>query len=166
MGDEILTNFNDVGSDEYVNEKMYYHGTIVYDWLVAFYNILKEDVSNVEATNLLYIGDVATDWVSGEATMTGQVLKNSFVVTCNGDPMFHSVKGIFGLRIANVENVHAKDVVIENLNELAPLSSDMCGAYERSHDIQQQIPYLYGFTGNNLHGISILDLSVLFDNIC
>ena len=37
--------------------------------------------------------------------------------------------------------------------------------YQKSHDIQQQLPHLYGFTGNYIHGVSAIDLSVLFNNL-
>ena len=53
-GDEnMVKNFNTISSEE----EVYRYGTIVYHWLIAFYNMLKNDVNNVDATNLLYFAD-------------------------------------------------------------------------------------------------------------
>ena len=54
MSEDAVTSFS---KDAYKpDEQVYYNGTIVYDWLVAYSSILTDDVNNVEATNLLYFG--------------------------------------------------------------------------------------------------------------
>ena len=101
MGEDVVTGFSTIEP----NEDVYYYGTIVYDWLIAYFTILKEDVNNVEATNLLYFGDSALEWTpaTSKKRFDGMELSSNYLLTRNGDPMFHSVKGIFGLRLSNVK---------------------------------------------------------------
>ena len=55
MGEGAVTGFNSFAP----KEEAYYYGIIVYDWLIVYFTVLKDDVNNVEATNLLYFGDSA-----------------------------------------------------------------------------------------------------------
>ena len=113
IGEDAIAVFSTIPPSEYVD----YYGTIVYDWVIAYFAILKHDVNNVEVTNLLYFGDSALSCTSGENRFDGMQLSNNYLLTCDGDPMVHSVKDIFG---------------VEKLRELSPIGS---GSYQTFHDI-------------------------------
>ena len=141
------------------SEDVYYYGTIVYDWLIANFSLLKDDVNNVEVPNLLYFGASALPWTSGEDRFDGMQLGNNYLLPCNGDPMFDSVKDISGIPLTNVKDAFLSKVHVESLRELSSIGD------QTFHDIQQQLSYLCRFTNNNNHGVSVIDLNVLFNNL-
>merc|ERR1712130_302834 len=53
---------------------------------------------------------------------------------CNGDIMFHTNKGLFGLRLDGIEDSTLSDVTVKNLVNRSPLVSNACGSYEGPHD--------------------------------
>lgn len=76
--------------------------------------------------------------------------------------MGHVPKGVIGIRMDGVTGVHFDDLEIYDLQEHGDLGSDLCGEYwtydmsEHNHgggNIFQNEPYLYGYTGNYVHGI-------------
>merc|ERR1712083_783353 len=70
-------------------------------------------------------------------------------------------KGVIGIRMDGVEGVHFDGLEISNLHEHGDLGSNLCGEYYQNTDAHnygggnlfQNIPYLYGYTGNYVHGI-------------
>merc|ERR1719206_65648 len=80
---------------------------------------------------------------------------------CNNDRMTHVPKGVMGIRMDGAENVAFENLEIADLHEYADLGSNACGEYwdsdvlpphGKGHFLQNS-PYLYGYTGNMVHGI-------------
>ena len=53
---------------------------------------------------------------------------------CNGDIMFHTNKGVIGMRLDLIEDVKMKNIKIRNLTNLSPLASCACANYSGPHD--------------------------------
>lgn len=62
-----------------------------------------------------------------------------------------------------VERVTFRDLTIHDVHEHGELGSDLCGEYWNEEWLSfngqgnplQNAPYLYGYTGNRVHGLSI-----------
>ena len=77
---------------------------------------------------------------------------------CKQDIMFHSGKGIVGLRIEATDGANLNNISIINLHELTLLGSNVCPQFINSDGtgyVGQTYPMQRGFSGNNLQGISI-----------
>merc|ERR1712048_1127890 len=79
---------------------------------------------------------------------------------CNSDAMNHQTKGIFGIRMDNVRNVKMEGQIhIERLHNLGAFGDNVCGKYFNSVNgghKYQQYPMQVGYTGNEVHGISLI----------
>jgi len=118
-----------------------------------------------------FITDEMNEWISDKRNSIHlQPLK------CNSDAMNHQVKGITGIRIDNVHNVKVEGFInIERLHNLGNFGASQCGKYKDStggHKYQQY-PLQVGYTGNEVHGISLIgshgmiaeDASIKIDNL-
>merc|ERR550525_1943432 len=83
-------------------------------------------------------------------------------IGCNVDRMGHVPKGIIGVRMDGVEDVTFTDLTISGLHEQSLRGSELCGEYFDEAGFKtfmgkgntlQNAPYLYGYTGNYIHGI-------------
>ena len=71
---------------------------------------------------------------------------------CNGDSMFHVLKGSVGLRIDGVENFNIEHCSIDSIVNIGYLGDDVHGgSYKISHDLQVR-PYYHGA---DTYGMSI-----------
>mmetsp|Transcript_39963 Transcript_39963/g.63972 ORF Transcript_39963/g.63972 Transcript_39963/m.63972 type:complete len:993 (+) Transcript_39963:182-3160(+) len=142
----------------------------------------------LETTNSVYIGSAYTDaqyaihklsedwgvlghsvvgtkvdsWISEGKTM------GSAKVRCNGDIMLHVTKGVFGLRIDNVDNVQIDGLEIEDLQNIGELGSYVCGHYESTDDgghRNQNYPLQRGYTGTEVHALSFVGATGKIDNL-
>eukprot|EP01084_Bolivina_argentea_P117482 208641_1 len=142
----------------------------------------------LETTNSKYIGSaytdaqyaihkLASDWgvlghsVIGTSVQTW-IEKGKYMgaakVRCNGDIMLHVVKGVFGLRVDNVNNINFNDVQIDDLQNIGELGSYICGNYESLEDgghRNQNFPLQRGFTGTEIHALSFVASSGYINNI-
>ena len=80
---------------------------------------------------------------------------------CNADIMLHLTKGIFGIRIDNVNDIIIDGYLnIENIHNLGQFgNSKLCGKYSSSKNgghHNQEYPQQIGYTGNEVHGITII----------
>ena len=92
-------------------------------------------------------------WATGEHSASSQ-----WKFGCNQDIMFHSGKGIVGLRIEATDTAILNDIRITNLHQVTPLGSNVCTKFFNSDGTGysgQTYPMQRGFSGNNLQGISI-----------
>eukprot|EP01083_Nonionella_stella_P196255 722277_1 len=108
------------------------------------------------------VGTKVDTWIS-----TGKSM-GSAKVRCNGDIMLHVTKGVFGLRIDNVDNVEIKSVEIEDLQNVGELGSYVCGHYESTDDgghRNQNFPLQRGFTGTEVHALSFVGSTGSINNI-
>eukprot|EP00488_Nonionellina_sp_1-RS-2012_P001599 TRINITY_DN25_c0_g1_i2.p1 TRINITY_DN25_c0_g1~~TRINITY_DN25_c0_g1_i2.p1 ORF type:complete len:227 (-),score=68.26 TRINITY_DN25_c0_g1_i2:485-1165(-) len=71
------------------------------------------------------IGPKVNKWIVEGIQMTGQ----TEVIVCNGDIMLHVVKGVFGLRVDNVDNLYFNNIEISDLQNIGALGSYVCGHY-------------------------------------
>lgn len=75
--------------------------------------------------------------------------------------MAHVPKGVIGIRMDGVEGVSFKNLEISDLTEQSEMGSTVCGVYwdemfqkfMGGGNTLQNAPYLYGYTGNRVHGI-------------
>ena len=71
---------------------------------------------------------------------------------CNGDSMFHVLKGSVGLRMDGVENFSVENCAIDSIVNTGYLGNDVHeGSYKMSHDLQVR-PYYHGA---DTYGMSI-----------
>ena len=80
----------------------------------------------------------------------------------------HLTKGIFGIRIDNVQSVKMEGhIAISNLHNLGEFGdSDLCGRYftgKNGGHHNQEYPVQIGYTGNEVHGISFVGSSGSFE---
>jgi len=111
---------------------------------------------------LIYMENNFTDWALG--TYSYPVGGDTAVypnIGCNIDRMGHVPKGVLGIRMDGVEDVVFTNLKINDLHEKSERGSDLCSEYwdedftsfrGMGHFIQNT-PYLYGYTGNRVHGI-------------
>merc|ERR1719447_843036 len=116
---------------------------------------------------LIFTTDNFTGWALGEYSWPNDSasddVKNDYIpyIGCNNDRMAHVPKGTIGIRMDGVENVVFDGLTISDLHEQSQRGSDLCGEYwdEGFADLYgkgntlQNSPYLYGYTGNRVHGI-------------
>jgi hypothetical protein len=157
LGDPNYNNWANIKTIQ-SNEEMYYYGTIVYDMFLAFYDIVSKDGNNIDALNMGVFEDDTLNWAKTGDYQSSQ----KWSMTCGNDPMFHAVKGLYGLRLSGIEGAIVSNVKIENMKEISDIGTDMCGSFVV---FSQQQPYMYGYSGNNVHSISVLHSNVLFNNI-
>jgi len=98
--------------------------------------------------------DEVLSWVQGEASLT-----SDDPIYCNSDVMLHVTKGIFGLRIDNVNSVNIDTVEISHLHNLGELGSEYCGTYWKSTNgghHNQNYPIQMAYTGTEAHAFTII----------
>eukprot|EP01084_Bolivina_argentea_P250266 419248_1 len=77
---------------------------------------------------------------------------------CNADAMFHTNKGLIGIRFDGIENVMIKKLTISDLFNESPLGSLACGKYSGpSNGGQPKGLEKEGFMGTDIRGISIIN---------
>jgi len=116
---------------------------------------------------LIYMTDNFTNWALGQYSWPEDVAtdskknKNIPYIGCNNDRMAHVPKGIIGIRMDGVDNAVFNGLTITDLHEQSKRGSDLCGEYwddgfatfYGKGNTLQNSPYLYGYTGNRVHGI-------------
>ena len=98
------------------------------------------------------------NWARGLSTFPSAC--SDFV--CNGDVMFHSNKGVVGLRMDGIEDAIIIDSSVSNLTNESPLVSAACGSYEGPHDGGLGAIDTEGGMGTDLRGISVTGGDVHF----
>jgi len=107
--------------------------------------------------------DSIVDWISN-----GEQLSDSTKVACNNDIMLHVTKGIFGLRIDSVDTFQLDNVQIEDLQNIGYYGSWVCGHYSNAEDgghRNQRSPMQYGYTGTEIHGVSVINSIGSIENL-
>lgn len=166
----VLQFFN--GISNLVGDKYYYQGTVLGDAKIEFARIKHtlEDASQSTAylgTLNIHRGIVA--WKDDPTTYfsviaPGQLqLFNSddspfqidaqnvvYDIKCNGDTMFHVVKGGMGLRVDGANSVYMSNCSIVSIDNVGEKGSELCGSYTQSHP--NQGPLLVGYQGSPTYG--------------
>lgn len=112
--------------------------------------------------SVLGVNDSVLEWIQ-----KGKPLDNPRMI-CNGDIMLHVTKGVFGLRMDNVFNASVNNVRIDDLQNVGELGSYICGNYQSSSDgghRNQNYPLQRGYTGTEVHALSMVSSSGQLDNI-
>eukprot|EP01084_Bolivina_argentea_P036369 67300_1 len=110
---------------------------------------------------LMVIGDEFSGWALGKYQWSTESDYTHPFLGCNGDRMTHSAKGTMGIRIDGVNDITFNNLNIYNLHEYSPIGSFLCTDYWEGNmenffgtgHFLQNTPYLYGYTGNMVHGI-------------
>jgi len=108
------------------------------------------------------VGNKVDTWISSGKSM------GSAKVRCNGDIMLHVTKGVFGLRIDNVQNVEVTDLEVFDLQNVGALGSYVCGHYDSTNNgghRNQNFPLQRGYTGTEVHAISAIASSGSIDRV-
>jgi len=107
--------------------------------------------------------DDVVAWISN-----GESLESSTTMQCNNDIMLHVTKGIFGLRIDSVDTFQIDNVEIEDLQNIGYYGSWVCGHYSSENDgghRNQRAPMQYGYTGTEVHAVSLINSKGTIDNL-
>merc|ERR550525_106468 len=114
---------------------------------------------------LVYLTDDFTNWAidnhSWPSSDNASFADDTPYFGCNNDRMGHVPKGVIGIRMDGVEDVTFRDLTISNLHEESAKGSNLCSDYWDEPynrffgkgNTLQNAPYLYGYTGNLMHGI-------------
>merc|ERR550525_1167333 len=110
---------------------------------------------------LLVIDSDFSGWAKGEFQWDDESAKDHPQLGCNNDRMAHVPKGVIGVRMDGVEGVSFNNLEISDLTEQSEMGSTVCGVYwdemfqkfMGGGNTLQNAPYLYGYTGNRVHGI-------------
>eukprot|EP01084_Bolivina_argentea_P021273 39520_1 len=151
---DLLNDIDNIGEHGYIPS---YKGNILTDATIAM-----EYFSNnwdLLQSSLIW-HDRLFPWATGEDLYA---LKE-FNIGCNGDAQVHAAKGLTGIRVDGVNNLQLKQININNLKEVTPPGTSLCGKYT-SFDrdcigkcgghIRQKEPMQVGFSGHNLQGICL-----------
>jgi len=112
--------------------------------------------------NALLLGEDYFAWALGENQWTDDDKDGHPYLGCNNDRMGHVPKGVIGIRMDGMTGISFDGLHIYDLHEQGALGSPLCGEYWDSDmsehnyggpNIFQNTPYLYGYTGNYVHGI-------------
>ena len=144
-------------------ENLHYQGNIVSDVWIALDKL---------TDNWAYLGGLLVGnsrmipWVEG----TGEY--ENYALGCNVDAMLHSGKGILGLRLDGVADLHINGLEIYNLYDSTPVGRSECGEYtdysfsKGGGHFRQVQPMQIGFSGNMVQGIAINTVeNSVFENI-
>jgi len=107
--------------------------------------------------------DDVVEWIAN-----GQSLEGNAKLQCNNDIMLHVTKGIFGLRIDSVDTFQIDNVEIEDLQNIGYYGSLVCGHYTSEDDgghRNQRAPMQYGYTGTEVHAVSVINSKGTIDNL-
>ena len=91
-------------------------------------------------------------------SITSEDQQNALSVMCNADAMSHSGKGTIGIRLDGVEEFAMNNIHIYDMYDYTKRGSEVCGPYTtklKGHFLQTS-PIQYGFSGNMVHGINIM----------
>ena len=80
----------------------------------------------------LNITPTVVGWIESEGVLADLVPTPSDYL-CNGDTMFHVNKGVIGFKIDGAAGVRMFDTSANNLVNLGPQGTSLCGAYTKSH---------------------------------
>lgn len=100
------------------------------------------------------LSDGIISWAStgSEKDLDEVIAEENLTWHCNGDSMFHVNKGLFGIRLDNVDGCEIYNLEIQGLQNLSPIGNEtLDGNYELSHFAQIQ----KGYQGCALRGICI-----------
>ena len=83
-----------------------------------------------------------------------------YKIFCNGDSMFHVVKGTIGIRIDGANNLCMLDCGVSNVLNTGLLGSELAGPYVQSHPSQGS--KLIGYQGTKCYGITFAAVNNLY----
>ena len=99
------------------------------------------------------LDDAVNDWIESDIK-----LDNEFIMSCNNDIMLHVTKGVFGLRVDNIDGIDIDNVNVYDIQNVGSLGSYVCGNYEGiggdGGHRNQNWPLLRGYTGTEAHGVT------------
>ena len=126
--------------------------------LYAFYKEYN-NASDIFGTK---ISDILYEWA-----MEGGIdyLPDCVNYICNSDLMFHTNKGIVGIRVDGIENAVFRDICINDLTNKGPLASEACGNYSSADNggNLSQLPN-EGNMQTDIRGISIIGSDVIMSD--
>ena len=149
-----------------------YVGNVLSDAQIALYlygDYVQEETDYAFGS---YISPYLLQWAVADYVFheddTGGLLPQCGGFVCNGDIMFHTNKGVVGLRVDGIDDVSIDGVIIRKLENLSPPGSFACGNYTGPRDggiggtREGQ-----GAMNTDIRGISITDsdVTVLGDNV-
>ena len=134
-----------------------YRGDVLIDAHIAM-DIATDDWGEKQ---LLFIDTNFRNWALGKYSWTNDEFGGYPYIGCNGDRMTHVNKGTIGIRMDGVNGIQYNNLKIHHLYEKSKLGSDKCSEYWDGNmqkfygtgHFLQNAPYLYGYTGNLMHGI-------------
>merc|ERR1719361_302446 len=149
----------DAGYDDIVWADVEYVGSALTDAEILL-SLVTEDW---EELGLVFMENDFAEWAQGQTSWSDDHGNEHPYIGCNVDRMGHVPKGIIGIRMDGVEDVTFTDLTISGLHEQSLKGSELCGeywddtiswrAFLGGGNTLQNTPYLYGYTGNYLHGI-------------
>eukprot|EP01084_Bolivina_argentea_P048422 89224_1 len=151
---DLLKDIDSIGGADYVPK---YKGNILTDASIAM-EYLSNDWDILQASLIWH--DRVFPWAMGEDV--GAL--NEFNIGCNGDAQVHAAKGLTGIRIDGVNDVQLTEIRIQDMTEVTPPGSALCGTYTAfdrdcvgkcGGHIRQKEPMQVGFSGHNLQGICL-----------
>jgi hypothetical protein len=123
-----------------------YFGNILSDGQLA----LAKSSSTMKFGN--NIPQIVITWsVDNTKTING-VLTSGFKYECGGDFMHNLNKGVIGIKLDGTENVTLSNVKIDNVSNIGPMGSTICGQYTSSNPFQQ---FNNGYYGSYSYGITL-----------
>ena len=150
----LLDNIEDIGNDGYQPR---YKGNILTDATIAM-EYFSNNWDILQASLIWH--DRLFPWSMGEDLDA----LNDFNIGCNGDAQVHAAKGLTGIRVDGVNDLHLKDITIKDISEITPPGTNLCGQYSSFErdcvgkcggHIRQKEPMQVGFSGHNLQGICL-----------
>lgn len=106
-------------------------------------------------SSLVHKGTLSVDsnfvkWAEGEINM--ETLMKDRVFLCNGDSMFHTNKGVLGLKVDGINRFGIRNMIVRGIANSGHWGSTSCGEYVISHPKSgsQQ-----GFSGRDTRAIGI-----------
>ena len=92
---------------------------------------------------------------SKNGTPYSSLSEESRKLQCNGDSMFHVLKGGHGIRLDGMCGVELDNVSIDTVENYGRMGSLICGPYDKSHRLQTRL----GYSSAQTTGISCADIS-------
>jgi len=151
LGDQIEA------GDDIVWADVHYEGSALTDAEI----LLSLVTNDWGEQGLIMIDQNYTDWVQGRHQWDDSTAAGHPYLGCNNDRMAHVPKGVMGIRMDGADGVVFSGLEISDLREYSEMGSDLCGEYFDGYYMKfigggntlQNVPYLYGYTGNMVHGI-------------
>lgn len=106
--------------------------------------------ANMSHKGTLSVDQACVQWAEGDIDMQALMKDRQFI--CNGDSMFHTNKGVLGLKIDGINRFGIRNMIVRDTGNSGIWGSTACGEYVISHP---QSGSQQGFSGRDTRGIGI-----------